>query len=218
MYSDKQNGSEKIMANIHSISTFLETELGEAVDSIIDPSGYGSATFLIKEFMEKHKDELIDFWVKQGKDGKAVFDRLYGKWSMTKAEQEALKAEKEKEGHNKLVNQYVALGESKESSENLASLFPDSNPLDIVRGKAYNIQNKPEGKNIKEIVGLQEKLYDVNAELKRKEETLDRNPHLKENLEPKIAQLREERAVLEARIAELKPQQQQTEPQQQPHP
>lgn len=178
------------MANIHSISTFLETELGEAIDSIIDPSGYGSATFLVKEFMEKHKDELIAFWNKQGKDGQATFDRLYKKWSMTKAEQEASKAQKELEKHNKLIKQYEALGESKENGENFASLFPDSNPLDILRGKNYNTQNKP----------LEEKVETEKAKVEAEKQAKEEEANLKQLAEPTLIQLEEIKNLLDISI------------------
>jgi len=158
------------MANNHGISTFLETELGEAFDSIIDPTGYGSATFIVKEFMEKHKDEMIGFWNRQGKDGKTIFDRWYVKWSMTKAEQAEAKVKKELEKHNKTVNQYVALGETKESAENLASLFPDSDPLDILRGKNYNTQNKP----------LEEKQEAKEAKLEAEKQAKEAEANLKQ--------------------------------------
>lgn len=151
------------MANNHSISTFLETELGEAFDSIINPSGYGSATFLVKEFLEKHKDELIAFWNKQGKDGQATFEKLYNKWSLTKAQQDASKTQKKLEKHNTLVKQYVALGETKESAENFASLFPESNPLDILRGKNYNTQNKPIEAKIENVETQQERIERIKA-------------------------------------------------------
>ena len=77
--------------------------------------------------------------------------------------------QKAKEAHNQTVNQYVALGESRENAENLASLFPDSNPLDILKGKNYNTQNKPientiEAKKVRENAPLIEQ---VNYDLKK---------------------------------------------------
>jgi hypothetical protein len=211
--------------NKYSIPINPDGELGEAMESVILPSGYGSATFIMKEFMEKHRDELIGFWNKQGKDGKAVFDKWLSKWSMTRAEQDAVKDAKAKEEHDKLVNQYVKLGETKESAEEFASLFPDSNPLDILRGKNYNIQNKPiensvEAKNVGEIVKLQEKLSEVTIELKRNEDAISRNitnPEIRERIELRIPQLKETRTVLENRLAELKQREARSTQQHQPN-
>ncbi|MGD0202464.1 MAG: hypothetical protein ABSC20_00980 [Candidatus Bathyarchaeia archaeon] len=178
------------MANNHSISTFLETELGEGFDSIIDPSGYGSATFLVKEFMEKHKDEFIAFWNKQGKDGQAIFDRLYKKWSMTKAEQDALKAQKKKDVHNELVKQYVLLGRPSEEAEEMATAFPNKDPCEVVRIRAYNTQNKP----------LEEKVETEKAKVEAEKQAKEEEANLKQLAEPTLIQLEEIKNLLDISI------------------
>ena len=154
------------MANNHGISTFLETELGEAFDSIIDSTGYGSATFLVKEFMEKHKDSMIEFWNKQGKDGNSVFDKWFKKWNMTKAEQGTLKAEKEKIAHDKLVKQYLLLGLHQQKAEEHATAFPDKDPCEVIRIETYALQNADHHSKEKEPVVIPEEAMPLIDKLK----------------------------------------------------
>jgi hypothetical protein len=131
------------MANINAIPINLDGELAESIMNLIDRQGYGYSTYLVKEFMEKHKDELIGFWNGQGKDGSKIYEKWFKKWSMTKAEQESVKAQKEKETHDKLVKSYLALNYEPEKAEELANAFPDKDPIEVVKILNYHIQNKP---------------------------------------------------------------------------
>jgi phage-related minor tail protein len=152
------------MANPYSISTFLDAELGEAINHIIDSTGYGSTTFIVKEFMEKHKDELIAFWDSQNKNGLEIWDKWFKKWSLTKAQQDAIKSLKEKEKHDKLVKQYLVLGRSKEESEEFAGAFPDRDPCEVIKIRNYNTQTEI-GKE-----KLEDKREDKQDEKKREKE------------------------------------------------
>lgn len=131
------------MPNPYAIAIIPDSELGEAINNIINATGFGSATYLVKEFLEKHKDELIAFWNQQGKDGEAIYEKWLRKWSLTKAEQEAVKAQKEKTKRDKLIAQYQGLGVSSEQAEELATAFPEKDPIEVVKIRTYNIQNKP---------------------------------------------------------------------------
>ena len=64
--------------------------------------------------------------------------------------------------------------------------------------------SEKEMRNSKEIARLENELIPVKGELKRAEEFLLKNPDKKGNVEPRIAQLRERKAELEARITQLK--------------
>jgi exonuclease III len=189
--------------NKHSIPINPETELGEAIESIIFPQGYGTATFFVKEFMEKHRTELIDFWNRQGKDGNAIFEKWFKKWSMKKEEQDTIKVQKEKEAHDKLVKQYMALGISPEQAEEFAFAFPDGNPVEVIRIRTYSMQN---GKESKEKVEETKMSPEQTRALRKAEEDLAvvenyvpneeqlNNPDWKEKHDQLIA---ERRAVVE---------------------
>jgi hypothetical protein len=165
----------KNSGNKYSIPINPDAELGEAINHIIDVSGYGSATFLMKDFMEKYREQLIDFWNQQGKDGQAVFDKWFKKWSMTKAEQEEAKAKKEKEKSEKLKASYLALNIPEDKAVELASQFPDKDPLDVVKILGYAFQNKldvepepqPESKDPKqlEIEGLDKAIRETHEKI-----------------------------------------------------
>jgi len=131
------------MANTNAIPINLDGELAESIMNLIDRQGYGYSTYFVKEFMEKHKDELIAFWNGQGKDGNAIYERWFKKWSMTKSEQESVKTQKEKEKHDKLVKVYLALEYDSQKAEELASAFPEQEPLEVVKILNYHTQNKP---------------------------------------------------------------------------
>jgi len=127
------------MPNPNAIPLNLDTELGIAIKGII-PKAYGDSTFIVKEFMEIHKEELVNFWNQQGKDGIIVFDKWYSKWSMTRDEQDNIRKQKEQEKHNQLVKQYLALGIPQEESEELANAFPDKDPIEVKKRKGYSEQ------------------------------------------------------------------------------
>lgn len=199
----------KTSGNPYSIPINYDREIGEPIIYAIRRKGYGKGTYAGMVLMQNLKDEIFAYWKEKGEDPQALWDKWFPKWSMNETEQKEMNNQKAKESHNQLVKQYEALGETCESAENLASLFPDGNPLDILRGKNYNIQNKPientiEAKNGKEIARLENELIPVNGELKRAEEFLVKNPDKKGNVEPRIAQLRERKAELEARITQLR--------------
>lgn len=173
----------KNSGNKYSIPINPDGELGEAIESIVLPSGYGSATFIVKEFMEKHKDELIDFWNKQGKDGNATFEKWFAKWSMTKDKQKALDSQKEKDEHDKLVKQYLVLGRTQDEAEEFATACPDKDPCEVIRIRNYNTQNKP----------LEAK---VEAEKQEKEE----EANLEKLAAPTLAKLEEIKNLLDISI------------------
>ena len=131
------------MANTNAIPINLDGELAEGIMNIIDQKGYGHSTFLVKDFMEKYREQLIAFWNGQGKNGLEIWERWFKKWSMTKAEQESIKAQKERDKHDKLVKQYMALAMEQPLAEELATQFPESDPFEVIKHRSYNIQNKP---------------------------------------------------------------------------
>jgi hypothetical protein len=110
--------------------------IGEVVLSIISGLDYGKGTFAGKCVLEVLKDEIIK------RKGQEFFDYHYAFWSMNNAQQKAKTAQKEKEKHDRLVAQYLGLGQTPQEAENLASSFPDGNPLEVVKIRTYANQNK----------------------------------------------------------------------------
>ena len=177
----------KTSGNPYSIPINYDREIGEPIIYAIRKKGYGKGTYAGMVLMQSLKDEIFAYWKEKGEDPQTLWDKWFPKWSMNETEQKEANNQKIKEAHNLLVNQYVGLGETKENAENLASLFPDSNPLDILRGKNYNIQNKPvenliEAKNAKEIARLENELIPINGSLKRDEEFIVNNPDKRGNV------------------------------------
>lgn len=156
----------KNSGNKYSIPINPDGELGEALEFIILPSGYGSATLLLKEFMEKHKSEMVDFWNKQGKDGNSVFEKWYAKWSMTKAQQKEIDNQKDKEAHDKLTKQYLLLGFSQQKADEHANAFPDKDPSEVVRIETYALQNADHHSKEKEPVVIPQEAIPIIEQLK----------------------------------------------------
>jgi len=205
----------KTSGNPYSIPINYDREIGEPIIFIIRKKGFGKGTYAGMVLMQNLKDEIFAYWKDKGEDPQVLWDKWFPKWSMMEAEQKEMRNKEAKEAHNLLVNQYVGLGELKENAENLASLFPDSNPLDVLRGKNYNTQNKPIGQKLETIENKQEKTEHQKALMNEKqslETTLkqyERTPEFRVRLH-RIAEIERE-------LSEEQPQQQ-AEQQQQPHP
>src|SRR3990170_4361940 len=75
-------------------------------------------------------------------------------------------SQKEQEKHSKLVAQYLALGMSEIKAKELATAFPDKNPLEVVKIRNYTTQNKP----IEMKVEKQEQVKQFDTEKKDKED------------------------------------------------
>lgn len=181
------------MPNPYAISTFLDAELGEAINHIVDATGFGSATFLIKEFMEKHKDDLIAFWNGQGKDGNTIYDKWLKKWSMTKAEQDAVKTRKEREKYEKLITQYLGLGVDEKQAMELSSAFPDQNPIEVVKIRTYNIQNAQKAEK-----PIEDRIREIDLAIEDRENKIkmhEGTPAVN-RLQNEIAELRKEKELL----------------------
>lgn len=201
--------------NPYSIPINYDREIGEPIILIIRKKGYGKGTYAGMVLMQNLKDEIFAYWKEKGEDPQALWDKWFKKWSMKEFEQKEADNQKAKETHNQTVNQYVALGESRENAENLASLFPDSNPLDILKGKNYNTQNKPientiESKKDRELEKNKEELGLLQIKNRNDEHMLEmlgkhlqEHPEQKENIELKMAQIREDIHLRNTRIAEL---------------
>lgn len=160
----------KTSGNPYSIPINYDREIGEPIIYAIRKKGYGKGTYAGMVLMQNLKDEIFAYWKEKGEDPQALWDKWFSKWSMKEIEQKEANNQKIKESHDKLVNQYVALGESTENAENFAALFPDSNPLDILRGKNYNTQNKPVEAKIEEKELVKEKkLANLKEQLKQAE-------------------------------------------------
>lgn len=124
------------MPNPHILAINPETELGEAIFHVIELTKYGQATFIVKEFLEKHKDEMITFWNEQDKDGVAVWNKFHEKWSMSKDAQNAVK-------HEKKIKPYLTFGYNREMAEQFVTNFPDEKPMDVI--KQFNATQNSKG-------------------------------------------------------------------------
>jgi hypothetical protein len=144
------------LTNPNSISLNLDTELGQAIRTLIGQTPYGESTIFIKEFMEKHKDELIALWNSQGKNGNETFEKWFSKWSMTRDEQAEAKARKEAEAFENRRKQYLALNCSDDKAIELATQFPDKDPIDVIKIMSYANQTNlgTQKQNEKEIEAL----------------------------------------------------------------
>jgi hypothetical protein len=109
---------------------------------------------------------------------------------MTKAEQDALKAQKKKDVHNELVKQYVLLGRPSEEAEEMATAFPNKDPCEVVRIRAYNTQNKP----------LEEKVETEKAKVEAEKQAKEEEANLKQLAEPTLIQLEEIKNLLDISI------------------
>lgn len=132
----------RILPNPYAIPLNLDAELGQAIKHVIDKTGYGYSTFIVKEFMEKHKDELLQFWDSQGKKGQAIFDKWFYKWSLSLEEQKEKREHEENEKLQQLATKYESLGCGKKQASRLARDFPTENPLTVMKTLTYANQNE----------------------------------------------------------------------------
>src|SRR5208337_1457337 len=109
----------KTSGNPYSIPINYDREIGEPIIFIIRKKGFGKGTYAGMVLMQNLKDEIFAYWKEKGEDPQALWDKWFPKWSMKEAEQKEMNNQKTKDEHNQAVNQYVALGESKENAENL---------------------------------------------------------------------------------------------------
>src|SRR5208283_6146904 len=116
------------MVNPNAISLNLDRELGEAITTLINQTSWGTSTYFVKLFMEKHEKELIKLWNKQGKNGQEIFDKWYEKWTLTKIEQAENKRLELKEKKDSLVKAYTLLGLDEETAKEYAENFPEKSP------------------------------------------------------------------------------------------
>jgi hypothetical protein len=198
----------KNSGNPYSIPINLDKELGVAVFSLIDSSGYGKSTFIIKELMENHERALIKFWNKQGKDGKEIYEKWYAKWSMTEAEQTKQKKSKEQEALEGRKKAYLALGCQEEEATNLAEAFVDKDPCEVIKIRSYANQtglgvskaqvkaDEPADDKRCQELGLQ--IDELKGKLLRYDMAFERDPIRK------TEQLLKERNAIANQIANLK--------------
>ena len=120
------------MPNPWTIPLFLDKILGPAIKAVISKTGYGDSIFIVKEFMEKHKDELIEIWNAQGRNGAETWNELHGRWNLNLAEQEGCKEDEEREKLERKKKAYIKLGISEDEAEELVESFPDERPIEVV--------------------------------------------------------------------------------------
>lgn len=113
-----QKGKSGRGRNPYSIVLNLDAELGKAILETV-PKEYGSATFMVMEFMKNHEQQLRPILGDR-------YDFFFAKWSKLKEQQNI-------EKHDKTVSKYEVLGYPHDRAEELYSLFPDENPLDVVK-------------------------------------------------------------------------------------
>jgi hypothetical protein len=143
--------------------------------------------------MEKHKDDLIAFWNGQGKDGNTIYDKWLKKWSMTKAEQDAVKTRKEREKYEKLITQYLGLGVDEKQAMELSSAFPDQNPIEVVKIRTYNIQNAQKAEK-----PIEDRIREIDLAIEDRENKIkmhEGTPAVN-RLQNEIAELRKEKELL----------------------
>jgi hypothetical protein len=202
------------MANPNSILLNLDRELGEAIRTLIGQTAFGESTILVMEFMTNHKQELIDLWNNQGKDGQAIYDKWFKKWSMTKAEQVEAKERKEQEAFEKLKKSYLALNCPEDKAIDLATQFPDKDPFVVMGVLGYATQNsigkerldqqeqkQQEDKKEK----LRNELAEINQAITEKEEYLKKTQivDFKQKAEADLQSLKERREKLLSELSEL---------------
>lgn len=190
------------MVNRHSYTLNLDTELGDAILNVIAKTGFGESTYIIKEFLDKHKEELIEFWTKQGKDGSAIWDKWYQKYSLTKVMQADLKKQAEFERRKKT---YLALGLSEKKATELASIPKEEleQAIQVTKSMSYIEQTKL-GQNKqtdKELDNLLEKRSDLQEQLNNINQIIE--VHRKYAQHDKIPEQEAKRDVLTNQLQEL---------------
>ena len=123
----------KNSGNPYNVTINFDREVGEAIISIINGKGYGKGTFGGKILLEVLKDDLIQFWSGQGKNGLEIWNKWYLKWNMKRDEQEAIKECKKQEEFEKRKKAYLALNCSEDVAVNLANAFPDKDACEIIK-------------------------------------------------------------------------------------
>jgi hypothetical protein len=111
------------MPNLHQIQIMPETELGICISAIISHTEYGSATYFMKLFMEKHKEDMIGFWNAKGFNGEELYTKWLEKWTMTALEQIAEKQRKEAEQLEAKIQGFMTgLNYTREQAENFCKM------------------------------------------------------------------------------------------------
>jgi hypothetical protein len=132
--------------NPNAVHVNWQTEIGEVIKSIIlSTTPYGVATYHGKIILEHLKNEIINAFNAQGKDGKTIYNKWYKEWSMFRVEQNAKKEQRERKKFEKRKQAYISLDCSPEKAEELATNFPNEKPLTVLRTISYVKQNnRPE--------------------------------------------------------------------------
>lgn len=192
------------MPNPWAIPINLDAELGEAIKNLIARQGYGESTYFVKEYMEKHREELIKFWNGQGKDGQEIYDKWYSKWSMTKPQQDAKKKQKERANIENKKRSYIALGYSEDRAEELAEQFPKKNPTDVVKIMSYAQQSQRANDKTKS-VDDKKKLTDLHKRVIKIDQEIKDFKSLTNSLaKQKVEKLKLEKIEIESEIKKLK--------------
>jgi hypothetical protein len=162
------------MPNPNSITLNLETDLGDAIKQIIHKTPYGYSTFIVKEFMQNHEQEL------RGILGNERFEELLKKWSIVEQEQIRIKKDRK-------IKQYMNFGYSEERAKELVELFPDMKPIEVVKLQNSTANSESFKKQTDYVVenAKKQKLFQNPDYRKLKYEKTEIEQHLKDHPEDK---------------------------------
>ena len=155
------------MPNPNAITLNLNTELGQAIKAIISKTDFGESMFIVQEFLINHKQELIELWNNQGKDGVKEWDKWHSKWSMTKTELNLMRQQEAQQKFIELSKKYELLGHPREEAVELAKSFPDEDPIKFEQLK---LKGKSTDAFVKQTDTYVEKSEDKKAEKEQKEQ------------------------------------------------